>query len=142
VRWEDSVILIHLVATLLMTGLIWFVQIVHYPLLANVGVDGFVKYEQLHKRKTTWAVAPLMCAEALTAFALLFISDLLEHRGLLITGIVLLGIIWLSTALLQVPCHQQLSRGHDDYIVRRLVRTNWIRTTTWTLRALIAVSIV
>jgi hypothetical protein len=31
-----------------MTGLIWFVQIVHYPLFANVGTEQSKTYAQLH----------------------------------------------------------------------------------------------
>ena len=33
-------LLLHAAATLFMTGLIWFVQVVHYPLFARVGEDG------------------------------------------------------------------------------------------------------
>ena len=41
-------LLVHVVATLVMTGLIWFVQIVHYPLMAKVGRADFAEYERLH----------------------------------------------------------------------------------------------
>ncbi len=40
--------LAHITATLYMTGLIWFVQIVHYPLFARVGNAEFSAYEQRH----------------------------------------------------------------------------------------------
>ncbi len=33
----------HLVATAAMVGLIWFVQVVHYPLFAAVGSGGFAE---------------------------------------------------------------------------------------------------
>ena len=55
-------LLIHAGATLYMTGLIWFVQVVHYPLMARVGEDGFAEYEKHHQRLTTWVVAPPMAA--------------------------------------------------------------------------------
>ena len=38
------VLLAHAAATLFMVGLIWFVQVVHYPLFARVGPDAFVPY--------------------------------------------------------------------------------------------------
>jgi hypothetical protein len=53
------VLLVHLAATLVMVGVIWLVQIVHYLLSCRVGSGGFT----------------------------------------------LVGVVWLSTALLQVPRH-------------------------------------
>ena len=44
---------LHLAATAAMTGLIWFVQVVHYPLFAAVGADQFVAYEVAHQRRTS-----------------------------------------------------------------------------------------
>ena len=35
------VLLTHLAATLYMVGVIWFVQVVHYPLFARAGAEGF-----------------------------------------------------------------------------------------------------
>ena len=37
----DLVLLVHLLATAFMTGLIWFVQLVHYPLMKEVAATGF-----------------------------------------------------------------------------------------------------
>lgn len=61
------IFIVHLAATLSMVGLIWFVQIVHYPLFAYVGAEKFIAYEAAHARLTTWVVAPPMLTEALTA---------------------------------------------------------------------------
>lgn len=47
----------------------------------------------------------------------------------------LVALIWLSTFLIQVPIHQQLAKGKDLGLIDRLVRTNWIRTILWTLKA-------
>ncbi len=40
---------VHLAATAAMTGLIWFVQVVHYPLFDLVGRAQFVGYEAAHR---------------------------------------------------------------------------------------------
>ena len=65
------ILLIHIFATLFMTGLIWFVQVVHYPLFGNVGDEQFKTYEELHQRLTTWVVVPAMLVEIATAVLLL-----------------------------------------------------------------------
>ena len=69
----QGVLLLHLAATLFMVGVIWFVQVVHYPLLARVGTSGFEAYEQAHTRRTGWVVAPPMLAELVTAVLLLWV---------------------------------------------------------------------
>lgn len=62
---------LHAAATLGMGGLAWFVQVVHYPLMASVPPEAFPEYERLHRRKTAWIVVPLMLAEATSAAWLL-----------------------------------------------------------------------
>jgi hypothetical protein len=41
---ERDLLLVHGFATLYMTGLIWFVQLVHYPLFAQVGRHAHLSY--------------------------------------------------------------------------------------------------
>jgi len=127
----------HAACTLMMTGLIWMVQLVHYPLFARVGAEGFTRYQREHTRRITWVVGPLMAAEGLTALSLLVLGGP-SLRGPALAGLALLAIIWASTALLQVPCHERLSQGRDAAILARLVRTNWIRTAAWSIRGVLA----
>lgn len=130
-------LLLNLASTLAMTGIIWFVQVVHYPLFANVGADGFARYEALHATRTGWVVAPLMVLELATALALLSPSLRPANVSLLSAWIAaaLVGAIWLSTAFLQVPLHGRLAGGYDAAVLDRLVATNWIRTIAWTARS-------
>ena len=131
-------LLLHGAATLAMVGLIWVVQIVHYPLFAKVGRQHFTDYEWLHQARTAQVVGPLMLTEALTA-TLLLLSDLPPAaRNLAWLGMALLVLIWLSTILLQMPLHRQLSAGYDSRSAARLVSSNWLRTIAWTVRGLIA----
>lgn len=123
--------LLHAAATLFMTGLIWFVQLVHYPLMARVDRLQFAVFEQSHQTRTTVIVAPMMLLEMVTALWLLAAAPDLFTIG----GAALLAIIWASTALLQVPAHRRLESGFDAHAHGRLVRTNWLRTLAWSLRS-------
>lgn len=134
----SQILLVHMCATWGMVGVIWFVQLVHYPLLGNVGTDKFVEYERLNVTRTGWVVIPLMLSEATTALLLAVLRPDEVLSWQIYSGLVLLLIIWLSTAMLQVPCHQQLLTTWDARTHRRLVRSNWIRTVAWTLRGLLA----
>jgi len=132
--------LVQLGTTLFMVGVIWFVQLVHYPLFAKIGSTEFPGYERTHTSRTTWVVAPPMLLELGTAALLCWfrpagISDLQCGAGL---GLLLLN--WLSTLFLQVPYHTMLSRGFDPVIHRMLLSTNRLRTATWTLRGFLVLS--
>lgn len=134
----ELLLLAHTAATLFMTGLIWFVQIVHYPLFAVVPAGGFAAYENNHVRRTTWVVAPVMLAEAVTG-CLLFAASPTLSFGI---NVALLGVIWLSTLLLQVPQHRLLEQGLDPRAHRVLVQSNWVRTAAWSLRSLILLLVI
>jgi hypothetical protein len=131
------VFLTHLAATLLMTGVIWFVQVVHYPLFTGIGRPDFSAYEQRHKALTTWVVGPPMLVEAATAVPLFWFRPAGILTWQLGTGLALIAIIWFSTAFLQVPSHKLLSKGFEPAVHKRLVSTNWIRTAAWSLRSLL-----
>jgi hypothetical protein len=135
------VIAIHTLSALMMAGVIWFVQLVHYPLFDRVGEREFGCFEREHVRRTTWIVAPLMIAEASSAIGLVLLFWSSPYRGLLLLGLLLLVVIWASTAFIQVPCHRKLNKGLDLSVVQRLVWTNWIRTTAWTARGFLAILI-
>ncbi len=135
----DAVLLVHAAATWAMVGLIWFVQVVHYPLFDGVGADGFVSFQQRHMRQTTWVVVPLMFAELGTALALLGWSPAGVGKAGVWAGLVLLLLVWASTFVLQVPRHAELSRGFERDAHRGLVLTNWLRTAVWTLRGVLVV---
>lgn len=130
-----TLLLIHAGATLAMTGVIWFVQLVHYPLFDLASERRFERFATEHQWRTSLVVVPLMLIEATTAIALLAAPPPGLGRGLPWLGAVLLIVIWLSTALLQVPLHRRLIGGRDLSAVRRLVASNWLRTAAWSGRA-------
>jgi magnesium-transporting ATPase (P-type) len=133
-----GVLAAHGAATWAMTGLIWFVQVVHYPLFAGVGGEKFAAYEAAHARLTTWVVAPLMLVELITALSIAFSGPPLIPSRERWLGLALVGALWLSTAAVQVPLHNRLAAGFDAEAWSALVRSNWIRTAAWSIRALLA----
>lgn len=139
---DALLLLAHLTATAVMVGIIWFVQAVHYPLFAEVGESGWIAYAAEHVRRTGRVVAPPMLVEAATATLLLLRRPDAVPAGWAWLGVGLLILIWGSTALLQVPRHRRLGAAFDPAATRTLVATNWLRTTAWTLRGLLAAAMV
>ena len=134
-------LLAHAAATLFMVGVIWFVQVVHYPLFARVGAPDFSAYSTRHTTLTGLVVGPPMLLEAGTAVALVVWTPPGISVSLVWTGLLLVAGIWLSTALLQAPRHTALGRGFDPAAHRFLVTSNWLRTVLWSLRGLVVLCI-
>ena len=128
---------LHAVPTLYLTGLIWCVQVVHYPLFAAVGNATFVAYEREHCRRIAPVVLPPMLLEVALSIWVCWLAPP-PARAAAWLGVALLAVIWLSTFLIQVPCHRRLSAAADRAAMRRLVASNWLRTAAWTGRAALA----
>ena len=131
------IFLLNVAATLFMTGVIWFVQVVHYPLFAGVGTEGFAIYAARHSDLTTFVVIVPMFVELTTSLLLVWRRPPELAVWEVWVGLGLVGIIWLSTALLQVPQHTALGAGFDSAAHATLVTTNWLRTAAWTLRSVL-----
>lgn len=129
------IFLTHLAFTLYMTGVIWFVQIVHYPLMGKVGAESFVAYERSHTMLTTFVVGPQMVIELATAVLLVFSMKNMQSWWWI--NLALVGLVWASTFFIQVPLHNALSQGFDEVKHLKLANSNWIRTAVWTARAVL-----
>src|SRR4028119_1320023 len=66
----EWVLLLNLASTGVMIGVIWFVQVVHYPLFGGVGRDGWTDYAAAHGRRTTLVVGLPMLIERATGVPL------------------------------------------------------------------------
>jgi hypothetical protein len=85
-------------------------------------------------RRIGWVVGPLMGIEGVTAVVWVWRSPEAVWAWV---GLSLVGVIWVSTAGLQVPLHQRLGRGLELELVNSLVRGNWVRTLAWTARGIL-----
>jgi hypothetical protein len=125
----------NLATALFLTGLIWTIQIVHYPLFARVGPAQFPAYEAAHTASITPLVGPVMLLELLAALALVFARPPAIPAWAAWTALALVALIWASTILLQVPRHSQLASGFHPAAHAALVSSNWLRTAAWSARS-------
>lgn len=123
-------LLAHLTSTLVMVGVIWVVQLVHYPLFLGVGAAGWAGYAAQHSARITLIVGPAMLVELATAVLLVFYRPAALPLWSVVLGAALVGVLWASTAFVQVPLHNALTSGFDPDAHARLVGTNWVRTAT------------
>ena len=134
---SEIILLANFVAATVMTGVIWFVQWVHYPLLASVPVDRAVETAIQHQRSTGQVLAIPMAVEGFTTLGLL----ISRPEGVQIIwpwiGAVLLAVALGSTVILSVPLHAKMVANPTAEVGRRLVVTNWPRTIAWSARAVV-----
>lgn len=135
-----SVLLVNLAATLFLTGLVWALQVVQFPLMLQAGGIDFPSYVKQQRARNTLLMAPVMLIEMATAVWLLA-DPRVPHRDAF-HAMLLLLIVWIATFATIIPVHSKLIRGFDETLVRRLIRHNWIRTIGWTLRSAILIRIV
>ena len=133
-----NLLLLQLVATAMMTGVIWLIQRVQYPIFLGLQTDQFSKWHELHSSRITWVVAPLMILELATSGALVFLNE--SYFLLHIFIFILTLVIWLITFFISVPLHEKLSQnGFDSSVIYSLIRTNWSRTLTYSLKLLLVI---
>lgn len=126
-----------LASTLFMTGLIWFVQVVHYPLFDRVEVQAFRRYHAEHMRTTTYVVILPMIAELVTSIYLVARRPDGIEPWMVWLGLGFAVVSWAVTTFCSVPSHNRLAMGFDGDAHRSLVRTNGIRVVSWSAHSLV-----
>lgn len=133
-------VLIQMITNWMLIGIIWFNQIVHYPLYKKVK-DGFIEYEKSHIKRTALLVGPLMLIEGASALFLVTKATHPQIIKLATANILLLLLIWISTFIFQVYQHQKLSIRFSNKVFQALLRTNWIRVVLWTAKGVVVIVI-
>ncbi|MTV27054.1 hypothetical protein FTX61_16765 [Nitriliruptoraceae bacterium ZYF776] len=136
------VVLTHVVATWFLVGLVWTVQVVHYPLFAGVGSAGFAAYAARHSTRITAVLAVPWALEGITTAWLLVDRPPGVPVWLPWLGAVAAAAPVVLTVAAAVPAHRQLGRGFDAEVHRRLMRCNAWRTAAWTAHGVVAAAIV
>lgn len=130
-------LLLTFASCLFMTGVIWIIQLVHYPSFNFVSDYWFTDFHHFHTRSITFIVGPVMGIELGTAATLvLFYFSNLEP-ALNITQLVLVSLTWIITGLRFLPLHEPLGIKNEPEIVDKLISGNWLRTIIWTLRSVL-----
>lgn len=137
---QDVLLIAHVTSALVLVGLIWTVQVVHYPLMAAVGEERFVAYEAAHAPRMAAVVMLPWTLQGLTTLGLLLAGPDGVASWSVAVAAVTAAVPVLVTVMWSVPSHARLAGGFDAATHARLVRTNWIRTWSWTAHGANAVA--
>lgn len=125
---------IYLAISWMLTGLIWVIQLVHYPSFRFVDSDQFLDFHHHHTFRITLIVMPTMLVELALAIYF-FVQNSLGAASL--WQLIMVGLIWGSTFFIQIPLHNRLVERKEEEVINRLVQSNWLRTFLWTGKALL-----
>ena len=119
---------LHDLCVLWMSIVIWIVQLWIYPHFRSVSEPEFRDFHATHCRRITYFVWPMF-------FELLLCGGIVLQVGprsgwlIQISGILL---VFGATAFFAIPEHNRLGLGKHPASIERLIRTNWVRTLSWT----------
>lgn len=133
----DNIIIVNLFSSFFLCGLIWIVQLVHYPFFVYTSNESFEEAMAFHRKKISFVVVPVMLAELLSSFWLSIFSNVYTNYH--IAGFIIVLLIWGITFTTQVPLHKKLSINHDQRVIFKLVQSNWMRSVLWSVKALIGI---
>jgi hypothetical protein len=128
------VMLIQVACAVYMTGVIWLIQLIHYPCFAWIETERFAQFHRRHTTAMGAIVGPVMVLEMVSAVGLVWLSA--ENQWFWRANLVGVLALWGATFLLSVPLHNELERGKNLVAIRKLVSTNWTRTALWSARTM------
>lgn len=133
------IFLLNLVLAFIAVGLIWTIQLVHYPTMRFIPKERFVEYHNFHSIRISFLAIPLMVTELGTSLILFYQNYNNAIQTIFLINLVIVALIWLSTFLIQVPLHNALSKEKQSEKLSKLICTNWIRTILWTARSILMI---
>ena len=133
-RTLAATVAVHAAATMAMVGLIWTVQVVHYPLFESVGAEAYPNYQSRHIDRIGAVLVVPWGLEGLSIVALLVLARERTMRVLAVAGAALMGLILLVTMIWAAPVHGELLDGFDPEQHDTLMASNLVRTLLWSAR--------
>ena len=135
---RSTIILIsNLVLSAFLTGLIWVIQVVHYPLFLRIEPDEFRAYEQSHQKRISMIVAPVMIVDIILSLLLVFTNYMENAQAYIIVAFALNLAVFASTLFIFSPIHQKLGNQYDNALIKKLISLNLMRTAMWTARTIL-----
>lgn len=110
-------------------GLIWFAQLVVYPLFAKVGSEDYVAYHRFYSRQIPLPVILPGFTSFLLPLVLLVVRPESVPFGLALANAACGLLSLVVTVALEIPRHHRLEKGgKQEAVIQELIRYNWPRT--------------
>jgi hypothetical protein len=119
-------------------GVIWFAQIVVYPLFGKVGPDEYIAYHRFYSSRIPLPVVIPGFASFLLPIVLVFFRPDSVSLWIALANAACGLVSLFVTVALEIPRHARLEKGgKQEAVIRELIRYNWPRTLSITGSALL-----
>lgn len=110
--------------------LIWIVQLIIYPSFSYYKHDDLFKWHDIYTKRIAVIVIPLMVGQLITSSIQVYSNP---YFYTITSSLLVIG-VWLSTFLVFVPLHTNLSKREEvELSIKKLKLHNWLRTVLWSL---------
>lgn len=124
---------LHLAVTGYIVGLIWVIQLLHYPAFRDIAPERWASFHHNHiSAMGLLAGPPMVLSLLLAGWCAWKLGDPFSYAAL---GCEVVA--WVVTFSLSVPAHNRLASAADPQTIALLISTNWLRTAAWTIKLLI-----
>jgi len=133
------IFLLNTASSLVLTGIVWLVQITGYSSLLRVHREEFKRHHRHLTGRVLLLCLPFMVIEMASSIYLVMRAEtlILYHLG----GLLVVIGIWISSFLLHLPMQLRLSRGFNEELIRKLSDTNWLRVILWSAKSAISLQV-
>lgn len=135
---NNDIFMVHLISTSIMVGLIWLIQVVHYPSFLFIDIEKYSKFQKFHMSRISYVVIPIMMIELLSGVYLFLFYTFSIY---LIIELFILAITWILTGLFFSRMHTELVEKFNKNIINKMINLNWFRTCFWSIRLVILMNI-
>jgi hypothetical protein len=141
--FNHVLLLLYVFLALYAAGMMTTLQLQHFALYPRVGKEAFRDYITANNKAAILpSILPALLLFVVTAM-LTFIPQQVSSRSLVVASLLCNCINLISTGVWQAKLHGQLAQsGYREELVRKLVRTNWIRTSVLLVQAALATAAV
>ena len=128
-----SLVVLQVAVTGYLVGLIWLIQLIHYPAFRHIEESRWGQFHQAHSAVMGWLAGGPMIISLLVGGWLAYAAG--DVRQYVALGCEVLA--WMVTFGLSVPEHTRLANGKDGAVISRLIGWNWVRTAAWTVKLVV-----
>ena len=117
-----------------MTGIIWLIQLIHYPSFSFIDKNMYSKFQTFHMNRISFLVGPIMILELLSGFYLLLFFY--SESNFFVINFILNILILTMTIIVFGTIHKKLIEGFKFSLFAKLISMNWIRTILWSMKSI------
>ena len=121
---------VQLALTAYLVGLIWLIQLIHYPAFRSLAPERWRDFHQAHTAALGLLAGGPMILSLLIGCWLAWTAP--STRQFAVIG--LEAVAWIATFVFSVPQHHRLASEPNAEAIERLIATNWIRTIAWSVK--------